>query len=632
MSEAVKIELENIGVFRDKREFRLHRGLNILYAPNASGKTSLVAGLKAVTISALTPEELARVLNDYEERGKVRLVIDGQEYAVELIRRPDGTAEAWGKRLAEDGAIKRIAFIDMENELVNAIYAGDDERVKKILRDVSGVAHIETILDVLSGLKSEYEYAYETKKREYESRREEVIRQRKRVEERYRDVRRRIEEILSDPRIEPARKEIMELRKEREKYLTQLHEKRRVEIEINNRIGLLDHDYTTKKAELETLKEQRERVVRELTSLEREVISIRKQIESLQNEVRYLESKRRNLVEEIREKENLIERRKRVLEYAVCPYCGAPIDKDRIMREISELEDTVSRLREELENVESSIRERQIEINELMEKGERRLIVLREELRRLSDRIREAERELNRIESDLSSEKRRLESIRRELRLIEEELGIINKKLEALKDRVPLVDMLSRLQEEEQRLLKDLDYLDGRLRQLEQLYSEVKVLEDRLAKVGLLIEYFRIRINELKSVVIEKINEAILRHFKLLRLAELEYPVLAEDFALTLTRVGGTPTTLAELSDAEKAILTILMTLALKEYIAEEFPFYVIDTLIEFIDDTRAREILKYLMELAGKSKILIVTKTKPYTGELRLLSQEDILVNQIIA
>jgi len=50
----VKLELENIGVFRGKREFNLFKGLNILYAPNASGKTSLVAGLKAVTISALT--------------------------------------------------------------------------------------------------------------------------------------------------------------------------------------------------------------------------------------------------------------------------------------------------------------------------------------------------------------------------------------------------------------------------------------------------------------------------------------------------------------------------------------------------------------------------------------------------
>lgn len=80
-----------------------------------------------------------------------------------------------------------------------------------------------------------------------------------------------------------------------------------------------------------------------------------------------------------------------------------------------------------------------------------------------------------------------------------------------------------------------------------------------------------------------------------------------------------------------KAILTILMTIALKDFIASDFPFYSVDTLIEFIDDTRAREILKYLIELAGQNNVLIVTKTKPYTGETRLLTQKDILVNQIV-
>ena len=96
MSE-VKLLLENIGVFRGRREFKLSKGLNILYAPNASGKTSLVAGLKAISISALTSDELSRILNDYEDRGSVRLLLDTKEYSVELIRKPDGTVEAWGK-------------------------------------------------------------------------------------------------------------------------------------------------------------------------------------------------------------------------------------------------------------------------------------------------------------------------------------------------------------------------------------------------------------------------------------------------------------------------------------------------------------------------------------------------------
>ncbi len=627
---SIKLELENIGVFRDRRTFILSKGLNLVYAPNASGKTSLVAGLKTVTISALTSDELSRVLNDYEEKGHVKLVIDGSEYAVELIRKPDGSVEAWGKRLAENGVIRKIAFIDLENELVNAIYAGDPDRVKSILRDISGIGQIETILKVLEGLRSEYEYAYETKKKEYESRKEEITSQRRRLEERLNRVRARIREILRDPRIEPARKEIVEIRSRRETLLKQQHELRRHEIEVSNRIGLIEHDYDSKRAELVALKEQREKVAKELRELERKIIDMRKRIEVLLSEVRYLESRRNNLLSEISEKEDMIKRRRSVLEYAVCPYCGAPIDRDKIMKEIMELEASADSLRRELDEVKSKIEEKLAEINELRAGGEERLSALREELKRLTSKISELERELAEKESRIKEERRKLEEIRRKIKMLDEELLILSKKLEVMREKVPLVEELARLQNEEQRLSEDLDYVIGRLQQLEQLYSEIGILEDRLEKTRLLIKYFQIRLNELKRVVVEKINKSILKHFKLLRLAELEYPVIAEDFTLTLTRTGGIPTSLAELSDAEKAIFTILMTLALKDYIAADFPFYVVDTLIEFIDDTRAKEIMKYLMNIAGKDKAVIVTKTRPYTGEPRLLSQEDILVNKI--
>ena len=627
---SVRLELENIGVFRGRKEFSLSKGLNILYAPNASGKTSFVAGLKAVTISALSSEELSRVLNDYEERGYVKLVVDGSEYVVELVRKPGGKVEAWGKRLAENGVIRKVAFIDLENDLVNAIYAGDSERVKSVLREVSGVTHIETILKVLESLRSEHEYVYEKKKKEYESRKEEITEQRKRIEERLSKIRARISEILRDPRIEPARKEIEELESQRKHIQDEQSKLRKDEIEINNSIGLLEHDYTMKKAELDTLREQRDKISSELEDLEKKIIDVRKKIEALSSEVDQLKNRKTNLLGEIREKEDLLKRRKYVFDYAICPYCGAPVDKDKIMKEITEIESSIATLRKEVENIERTINEKEAEINELKESGEKRLSVLKEERERLDSRIKELEKHISEIEGKLQEEKKKLEEVRKQLRLYEEQLAIIDKKLAVLGERVKPVKELRELQKEEQKLLEDLDYVIGRLRQLDQLYAEVKMLEDVLSKIELLTKYFQIRLNELKHVVVEKINESVLKHFKLLQLAELEYPVLAEDFTLTLTRSGGTPTSLAELSDAEKAIFVILMTLALRDYVATDFPFYVVDTLIEFIDDTRAREILKYLMDIAGNDKVVIVTKTKPYTGEPKLLSQDDIIVNKI--
>ena len=173
-----------------------------------------------------------------------------------------------------------------------------------------------------------------------------------------------------------------------------------------------------------------------------------------------------------------------------------------------------------------------------------------------------------------------------------------------------------------------MDYTLARLKQLDLLYQEVSSLKDKIDVCELIIEYFRIRLDELKNLVVNEINEGILRNFKLLSLAELEYPILSTDFSLTLTRAGGVPTSLAELSDAEKAILAILLTTTLKDFVAEEFPFYVVDTIIELIDDFRAREIIKYLKEKSKDKEILLITKTKPYSGEVKLLSQEDIVAD----
>jgi len=631
----VKLELENIGVFRGRREFRFSRGLNIVYAPNAAGKSSLVAGLKVATISDLTSDELKRVLNDYEDRGRVRLMINGNEYIVELIRKPDNTVEAWGKRLVSNGIIRRVAFIDLENDLVRAIYAGREDLVEKILRETSGINYIETILTAIEGLKSEYEHIYEIKRQDYESRKEEIENQLRDIEKRISEVRKRINEILRDPRIESVRKEMEEiqrLRKEQEEKLSKL---RIEEIRTNNEINEYKSKERELKAELEVYKSKHKRLVKELKEIEKKIIEYRRRIEALQKEIRKLELDKEQLVTELHDKEGVLKRRKEVLEYAQCPYCGTPIDKNKLEKEIFDLENEIDELRNSIEEVSKKIERKRIEIEELKHSGEKRLEKIKKEIEETVEKITEREREIRDVMRKCSNAKRRLKEIRERIKKLEEEISILDKRLELIRKENPqidtLIEELKQLQSEEHDLLERRDYLYGRLEQLKQLYSDVIALRNKIEILKLFLEYFKIRLNELKRIVVDNINEVILKHFKLLRLADLEYPILTEDFTLKLTRAKGVNTSLAELSDAEKAILTILITIALKDFIASDFPFYVVDTLIEFIDDTRAKAILEYLMEVAGKNKVLIVTKVKPYTGEVRLLTQEDILVNKLV-
>ncbi|MCC6009966.1 MAG: AAA family ATPase [Fervidicoccaceae archaeon] len=629
MSE-VKLKFRNIGIFRESKEFRLGKGLNVIYAPNASGKSSLTAAIKAVSIPVSNKREASRILNDYENRGLVSLSLDNFDIKIELIRTSPSEVEVLGKPLSNNGVVRVISFLDLENPLVSAVYAGDEERVKQTLREISGLNYIETIVSVLNGLKAEYEHQYEVKSKEYEARKSEVEKEISRIEEELRKIYTKINEILKDTRIEPARKEIERIEKELKKLEEEESQKRSEEIELRNRLSAIDIDQRKLKAKFEVLKEKFSQLKAERDQITSKINEFKKRIEEIDTTIKSLNEEKNKISSEAKELESILKRRETVVIYDYCPYCGAKIDKNKINEDINDLKTKISVLKEKIVSLDKEINLLETEKRELKREVEERLRAIDEELKKLEPEIASLQKEIDAYNKMKSSVERKLQVIETEIKMIKDKIEILVKQLESFKE-IPLVKELESLYEERSRLTETRDRLYGRLKQIDQLYGDVVKLKEIINKADLLLEYFNIRLVELKKLVVEKVNEALLKHFKLLDLAELEYPVLSEGFELRLLRKEGVPTTLAELSDAEKAILTILLTLALKEYVADDFPFYVVDSLIEFIDDARAKEVLKYLMDFANSSNtIVIVTKTKPYTGEQRLLTQEDILLNQI--
>jgi len=627
---SVKVELENIGHFQGKREFKFKKGLNIIYAPNASGKSSILAGLKVVLTSALTSAELIRALNDYEKRGYVKLSLDEQEYIVKLLRRSDGSVEALGERLIDNGVVKVTSFVDLESQLVNAVYSGKEEDVMKIIREVTGVTYVEKIIAVLSSLETSYGHRYEVERKKYEGAKGEVEDQIREVEARLRRVRDKIIEIQRDPSLEPIRRELNVMEVERRDVEKKLKKGRLRETEISSRLGLVDRDYRELEARFKVLLEDRERLEAERKAIQERLIETKMDIERLEMEIKKLSSERNEMRRELKELEIVLKRRREILAYARCPYCGSEIKREKVLEEIRSIEDRISELSEKLREIEDAIEKKEREIRRLKESTEEKLQFIMREIMELDAQIKDIESRLEKLKIDRKRLKQELEEVKRELELLERERRVLLNRLEQLSDKAPLVKELRKLEDEEGYLSKRLDYLYGRLRQLDALYEEVKILEDRLETTKLLKEYFEERLNELSAIVINKINEEISKHFKLLRLAELEYPVIRRDFTLRIVRTGGTPSSLFELSDAEKTIFIILLTLALKEYVASDFPFYILDGLIELIDEARAKVILDYLKERAGNRFVVIVTKNMPFTGEAREVHQEDIYVNTI--
>jgi len=118
MQENIILELENIGCLKRIRlEFK--PGLNIIRAPNASGKTTIIKGFSSMFSDRIPP---SHILALDELNGRIRVCYNGRIYEKILRRTPSGSVIAQGDMLpfadprafdacvalAETGVVHRI--------------------------------------------------------------------------------------------------------------------------------------------------------------------------------------------------------------------------------------------------------------------------------------------------------------------------------------------------------------------------------------------------------------------------------------------------------------------------------------------------------------------------------------------
>jgi len=152
------LELENIGCLKHA-EVIFKRGLNIVKAPNASGKTSLVRGLTSMFSDMIPP---AHVLALDNVNGRVRLQYGGHTYEKYFRRTPFGSVTVTGSMLpfadhrafdacvalSETGVVHKVtgggaAFRDYLEALsygkrYNVIVSVAQELVNELNRELAG--------------------------------------------------------------------------------------------------------------------------------------------------------------------------------------------------------------------------------------------------------------------------------------------------------------------------------------------------------------------------------------------------------------------------------------------------------------------------------------------------------------
>lgn len=600
-TEKLRLRIENIGGIRTPLEVEFKRGLNVIKAPNATGKTSIVRGLEVI-IGNVPPED---VLTDGEREGKVVLSYDEQEYTAKLYRTGIESVKLERDLVPiYDPRTSLIAVALPENKILRKLSEGDIV-FSDVLEELSNAEKYLAIVEAIRELIPEHKNRLRLL--ELDAKESERIKAQIEVlKERIRIIEKELQELVESPEQKELSERIAQLKNELQEKKT---EKKELERELKEKKSLLRE----KEAELK-------KVRGEITDLEQKYpgLDFDSKEKWYKSQIETLEEKRKKETEPLlrklyNEREAIIEQIKKLergeLERGKCPFCAETCPKysDNLMRiRLNELEEEIQDAKAKDDEITQKIRELKAERDDVKRDRER-LRGLKDRVRRLvEEEIPELKREVSRLEKEIKNKEREVERKQEEISELEKKLEI--EKVEMQKERERKERTLDQLRDE-------LSDLEGQSKDLDKKYEkgvektkryELVVIEE-LTKLA---EYFEERYTTEKTGAKKVFNESIRRVFERLGFGGFSKIEINKEDTLEIYREGGTKTTPRKLSTSEGITVgLILMISAYEAYLKDRVPIFVLDEVTLSYDPTRFKEIVNYLAE---RVPYLIITTVVP--------------------
>jgi predicted nucleic acid-binding Zn-ribbon protein len=595
------VDITNIGGIRSG-ETSLQRGVNVVQATNWQGKSSLLDALQTV-MGTTGMDHRPHPLTEGASEGQVTLDTGVETYTVTLQRDSDGVVRTSGTVLEEeiDRVCARLfAFLGERNPIRAAVRDGGD--LASLLCKPLELENIDQKIATLRDERARLETEIDEAKRAIDElpQLQEAITQLTTERDGLRERRDRLQQTVAEDEQAPLRERLSDARADHDRVESDVQR-------IENKIERKRSQLAEKREQLAALDVPDEGVI------DTDIEADRSRIGDLNAKIDLLEdlySANKRVLDE--GQVDLVTDVERSLagDELACWVCGADASKARLADRLDALLKRLETLREERDDLETTV-----------ERAQKR----REQLERKRRRVETLEESTAELEAELEDHELTLERKRERLETLSETIDDLEARLDAEPDAEEFAAVESDLkitERELQRKRERLDELEARSERLEQLRTERANLSER---IDTLRERKRTKQYELKDRFDEAMAEVIETFQPGFESAWLDPKVgpddHIQDFELVVAR-DGRQASLDALSEGELELVGIVTALAGYETfdVADRVPLFMLDG-IGPLASTHVHGLVDYLREETE----FLVTTAYPEAGEFdgRTISPE---------
>ena len=596
--------VENIGGLHDRDKFSFNKGLNLITAPNAAGKSSLIHGLQALVLEEKDLSTKDYFLHSFEHSGRAELTTQKGDKWVRRIRTKEGGLSIGGEPLYPEGKKASLFCIAGEdNELIERVKSG--KPLRSTLLDFSDYKYYE--------LLSSY-FNQEKQKGDQEL-------------GQYKDQLAELKTLYAQ--LHMKEEELEKFEKEREglppialKKIAKDEEATRKLTEANEELIGLIHKITEKEGERQRVKntfkaysDQERRLKQEVGRFESEHPDIEKELKSMSQQIQNWESEIEELRRQMDKEQDKLEDTNIALSHYLtygeeeCFACGSSITPTQLRKRQKDLEKEIKEIGDDIVNRQ----DKQAALKQKRQQLENDWTLIRTDLRK---RLNEASRT---IALSTNQEEKLGKEIDQLLKQ-RSKLSAKVKTLEATADKnlQKLLHQKRDIDEKIARTDENIKTFKASIGRLGDVRTEIDRFQEEIGFLEQASRYSAEKAEEAKQAVKNEFNKQIAEVYKLLQFGDFERIYLDDNFDIKIIRRfrgQKKQDSILTLSRGEKETVGMVLMLAGREKYVNDFPMFIADE-TTFYDRTRFKRIIDYI---AKRASYTIVTNLVPMEKQKKI-------------